>query len=63
MQSINVMPNKKNDPLSEKEDKQPDENQKNAPGDIHKVVDGKVVPTRAPSQIEEDIPPGITTRK
>ena len=33
-----------------------------APGDIHKVVDGQVVPTRAPSGVEQDISPGNPTK-
>ncbi len=33
------------------------------PVDIHKVVDGQVVPTRAPSEVERDISPGIPTQE
>ena len=32
------------------------------PGDIHKVVDGQIVPTRAPSEVERDISPGSPSK-
>lgn len=63
MQLINVMTRKKDQPLPENVKKRNDKKQKKPSDDIHTVVDRKVVPTRAPSQVEQDIPPGITTQK
>ena len=31
-------------------------------GDIHKVIDKQIVPTRAPNEVERDISPGTPTK-
>lgn len=63
MKSTNFISSKQTETIPPKNTPQSTENKKAEPGDIHKVVDGKVVPTRAPSQIEQDVPPGVTTKK
>lgn len=42
--------------------KKPEQSKNGVSGDIHKVIDGQVVPTRAPSEVERDISPGTPTR-
>lgn len=32
------------------------------PSDIHKVIDGQIVPTRAPSEVGRDISPGSPSK-
>lgn len=40
-----------------------DKSKAKSPSDIHKVSENQIVPTRAPSEVEQDIQPGTSTQE
>ncbi|MBX9599318.1 MAG: hypothetical protein K2X04_12185 [Burkholderiales bacterium] len=48
--------------LPEEDPKKLKQSEEVLPGDIHKLIDKQIVPTRAPSGVERDISPGIPSK-